>query len=269
MRGRGGNATPKYYHVQARASDRLEGVAPILGVPAVTSSGNRSPVRGTVPKHGAFALKSWRRAIFVLSGFLSFTPPMLRADDDCIMRCAMFGNDEITLQANENCVRNCRASTSGGTQGPRYDPCYIAQNALRPCTAEQRQAPNLVGVDHNLVGTWELSVRNAEGVARWVWEIHANGTYDFHAEGPGAAPSHRGTFAAAKGNYTLKSTTSAWDDSGTYQVTGSDTLVATGRLGTGSWHRVRPSTATDSARPASTATDSGARPANPSASSKR
>jgi hypothetical protein len=225
----------------------------------MTSSRDRSAVRGTAPKHGAFAQKLWRRVIFVWSGFVLFTPPMLRADDDCIMRCAMFGTDEITLQANENCVRNCRASTAGGTQGPRYDPCYIAQNALRPCIPEQRQAPNIVGVDHNLVGTWELSVPSAQGTVRWVWEIHPNGSYDFHAEGPGAAPSHRGTFAAAKGNYTLKSTTSAWNDTGTYQVTGPDTLVATGRLGTASWHRVR----------SSTATDSGARPANPPASSKR
>lgn len=225
----------------------------------MTSCRDKSPVRGSDEKHGTSAQKPCRRAIFVLSGLVCFVPPTLRADDDCLTRCAMFGTDPITLQANENCVRNCRASASSGAQGPRYDPCYIAQNALRPCTPEQRPAPNPVGVDHNLVGIWELSVPNAQGVARWVWEIHPNGTYDFHAEGPGAAPSHRGAFAAAKGNYTLKSTTSAWNDTGTYQVTGPDTLVARGRLGTGSWHRVRSGTATDSA----------ARPANPSASSKR
>jgi hypothetical protein len=225
----------------------------------MTSIRDKSPVRGTVAKDGTFARKPCRTAIFVLSGLVCFLPALLRADDDCLTRCAMFGTDAITLQANENCVRNCRAGTSGGVQGPRYDPCYIAQNALRPCTAQQQQAPNPVGVDHNLVGTWELSVPNAQGVARWVWEIHPNGTYDFHAQGPGAAPSHRGTFAAAKGNYTLKSTTSAWNDTGTYRVTGPDTLLATGRLGTGSWHRVR----------SGTATDSGAQPANPSASSRR
>jgi hypothetical protein len=225
----------------------------------MTSSRDKSPLRGTVAKHGAFAHKPWHRLILLLSGCVLLTPPMLSADDDCLTRCAMFGTDPITLQANENCVRNCRASTSGGTQGPRYDPCYIAQNALRPCTPGQRPAPSLVGVDHNLVGTWELSVPNPQGVARWVWEIHPDGTYDFHAEGPGAAPSHHGTFAAAKGSYTLTSTTAAWNDTGTYQFTGPDTLVANGRLGTGSWHRVR----------SGTATDSGARAANPSPSSRR
>lgn len=225
----------------------------------MTISRDKPPVRGTVAKHSTFAPKRCRGAIFVLSGLVCCASPLLRADDDCLTRCAMFGTDPITLQANENCVRSCRASASSGVQGPRYDPCYLAQNALRPCTPDQRQAPNPVGVDHNLVGTWELSVPTAKGATRWVWEIHPDGSYDFHAEGPGAAPSHRGTFAAAKGRYTLKSTTSAWNDTGTYQITAPDTLIASGRLGTGSWHRVR----------SSTATASGAQPANPSASSKR
>ena len=225
----------------------------------MTSGRDKSPVRGTVPKHGTCAQKPCRRAVFVLTGFVCLASPMLKADDDCPTRCAMFGTDEITLQANENCLRACRSSAQGGAPGPRYDPCYIAQNALRPCTPEQRQSPNPVGVDHNLVGTWELSVPGAQGVARWVWEIHPNGSYDFHAEGAGAAPSHRGSFAAAQGHYTLKSTTLEWNDTGTYQVTAPDTLVATGRLGTGSWHRVR----------SSTATDSGSQPANPAASPKR
>ncbi len=42
------------------------------------------------------------------------------------------------------------------------------------------------------------------GTARWVWEIFRNGTYSFHAEGPGAAPPHSGTFAASKGHYILE-----------------------------------------------------------------
>jgi hypothetical protein len=72
-----------------------------------------------------------------------------------------------------------------------------------------------------------------------VWEIYKNGTYSFHAEGPGAAPAHSGTFAAAKGHYILNSTTTTWNDTGTYQLTDSATMVATGKLGTGTWHRVR------------------------------
>jgi hypothetical protein len=96
------------------------------------------------------------------------------------------------------------------------------------------------GVDDGLVGTWQVVTPTPAGTARWVWEIFRNGTYSFHAEGPGAAPAHSGTFAASKGHYILNSTTMAWQDSGTYQLTGGATLVTTGKLGTGTWHRVPP-----------------------------
>lgn len=95
-------------------------------------------------------------------------------------------------------------------------------------------------VDSGLVGTWELDVPNAQGVARWVWQIHAEGTYAFHAEGPGGVPSHSGTFKARNGKYTLRSTTMPWVDDGTYQLIQGNTLSATGKLGTASWTRVQP-----------------------------
>ncbi len=95
-------------------------------------------------------------------------------------------------------------------------------------------------VDPDLVGTWELNVPNPDGVARWVWAIHADGSYDFHAEGPGNVPAHSGTFEARNGRYSLRSTTIAWVDSGTYRLVHRDTLSATGRLGTGAWTRVAP-----------------------------
>ncbi len=108
-------------------------------------------------------------------------------------------------------------------------------------------------VDPGLVGTWEVNVPNADGVARWVWEIHPDGTYAFHAEGPGDVPAHSGTFAAGNGRYTLRSTTIAWVDSGSYQLIGRDTLSATGKLGTGTWTRV-------TAMPVHVVTDSPATP---------
>lgn len=95
-------------------------------------------------------------------------------------------------------------------------------------------------VDPALVGTWELNVPNTEGVARWVWDIHPEGTYAFHAEGPGGVPAHSGTFEAKNGKYSLRSTTIAWVDDGTYQVIQGNTLSATGKLGTASWTRAQP-----------------------------
>ena len=123
----------------------------------------------------------------------------------------------------------------GGSHRSNILPCQYAQNALRPCTNQQ---PAPVGVDGRLVGTWEIVTPTPLGVARWVWEIHPDGTYHFHAEGPNAAQPHSGTFAAANGNYQLNSTTMAWNDAGTYELRDSATLVATGKLGTGIWHRV-------------------------------
>jgi hypothetical protein len=105
-------------------------------------------------------------------------------------------------------------------------------------TVAQASVPT--GVDNSLVGTWEVVTPTPAGTARWVWEIFKNGTYSFHAEGPAAAPAHSGTFAASKGHYTLDSTTMSWNDTGTYHLTDSATLVTTGKLGTGTWHRVQP-----------------------------
>ncbi|MGH7524395.1 MAG: hypothetical protein ACREK8_08820 [Gemmatimonadales bacterium] len=106
-------------------------------------------------------------------------------------------------------------------------------------------------VDPGLVGTWEVNVPNADGVARWVWDIHADGTYAFHAEGPGNVPAHSGTFAARNGKYSLRATTMTWVDDGTYQLVHDDTLNAAGKLGRGTWTRVRPApVAVDSSAPA-------------------
>lgn len=95
-------------------------------------------------------------------------------------------------------------------------------------------------VDPALVGTWEMPVPNAQGVARWVWEIRADGTYSFYSEGPGAVPPHTGSVTLLHGQWHLQATTGLlqWSDGGTYQLGDPNTLVATGKLGTGRWQRV-------------------------------
>ncbi len=94
-------------------------------------------------------------------------------------------------------------------------------------------------VEPRAVGTWELMVPNAQGVARWIWEIRADGTYSFRSEGPGAAPAHHGKATFSKGQWTLQATTglSGWTDGGTYHFPSPDTLAATGKLGLGAWQR--------------------------------
>ncbi len=97
--------------------------------------------------------------------------------------------------------------------------------------------PNVTGgrVDPAVVGTWEIPMNPG----RWVWEIAANGTYEFHTEAPDGAPSHAGTFVANGGTWTLVSIAGYVDtDGGTYLMQGPNTMVMTGKLGTGSWQRI-------------------------------
>lgn len=94
-------------------------------------------------------------------------------------------------------------------------------------------------VDPVVVGTWEIMVPNAQGMARWIWEIRADGTYSFRSEGPGGTPSHSGTVTFSNGQWSLQTTTGlpGWTDGGTYQLPGPDILAATGKLGPGVWQR--------------------------------
>jgi hypothetical protein len=97
--------------------------------------------------------------------------------------------------------------------------------------------PNLIGgkVDPAVVGTWEFPMNPG----RWVWEIAANGTYEFHTEAPDGAPSHAGSFVANGGTWTLLSIAGYADtDGGTYLMQGPNTMVMTGKLGTGAWQRI-------------------------------
>ena len=119
-------------------------------------------------------------------------------------------------------------------QGPRirYDPCFLAQNAMRPCTSDQRQAPKPVGVDPKLVGTWELPVKNGP----WVLAISRDGTYRFHSEAHDNAPSHSGTFSASNGHWSMKAAT-GYTDAGFYLFEAPDIWIATGQLGAAAWLR--------------------------------
>jgi hypothetical protein len=85
-----------------------------------------------------------------------------------------------------------------------------------------------------MVGTWALEINPG----RWIWRVATNGTYEFHSEAMDATPSNAGTFSASGGNYTLHANNIPWDDLGTYKVEAPGVVVATGRLGTGTWRRI-------------------------------
>jgi hypothetical protein len=89
-------------------------------------------------------------------------------------------------------------------------------------------------VDPALVGLWKFNV--SSGI--WVWQISANGTYTFHSEATDKVQPHDGMFTASNGKYTLHSDTTIWDDQGSYAMQGSTATLMTGKLGTGTWHRI-------------------------------
>jgi hypothetical protein len=140
-------------------------------------------------------------------------------------------NDALGYNACANLGRQSAPAPSI-TYG--VDPCFIAQNAMRPCNAASQPPPGApaqpIGVDRHLLGTWYLPL----GKGFWVFEILANGTYRFRSEaGDGVAP-HTGSFSANNGHWSMRATT-GYADGGTYLLQRPDVWIATGRLGTGAW----------------------------------
>ena len=139
-------------------------------------------------------------------------------------------------QINNACLfAACGNNPSPGGQPasrplPTVDPCFIAQNAMRPCTKAQP-----VGVDSSLVGKWVLPRPGGN----WVLEVFRNATYEFHSEAKDGVAPHAGAFAAGKGQWSMKAT-NGYIDGGPYVFQPPDTWIAAGRLGTAAWRQTAP-----------------------------
>jgi hypothetical protein len=144
-------------------------------------------------------------------------------------------DDQIAQQEFCNITGSCGQGQNPAARIGGVDPCYLAQNAMRPCTSDQRQVSKPVGVDTNLVGTWEFSLKGGP----WVWEILRDGTYKFHSEARDGAPSHAGTFSAGDGHWSLKATTglTGYTDAGVYLFQAPNIWMITGQLGGAAWLR--------------------------------
>jgi hypothetical protein len=120
-------------------------------------------------------------------------------------------------------------NNGNGAPAPRvgYDPCYLKQNALRPCN----QAPSPV-VAENVIGTWELP---REG-GFWLLDIRGDGTYSFRSEARDGVEPHAGTFTAVNGVWSLKAT-NGYADGGSYVYQAPDTWIEMGHLGWAAWRR--------------------------------
>jgi hypothetical protein len=135
---------------------------------------------------------------------------------------------------------------------PSIPPCYLEQNAMRPCTFGKVQSPHVqkvTGVDPNIAGTWTYRRPNGS----WVLEVSKDGTYKFHSEAGDGAPSHLGSFGAMHEHWSLTANSGypGWVDGGTYILKLPDTWILTGRLGRGVWHREPTRIDSSAAAPAS------------------
>jgi len=194
------------------------------------------------------------------TGIVTGQPDIATAEKLAQAKCAATNNDQPCLmyKATNGCI--AMAGPPGGDVNEADDPKFARVDAwtkvLKDCgnascrvqvtacagddprTATPFPLPPNVGggkVDPAVVGTWEVPMNPG----RWVWEIAANGTYEFHDEGPDGTPSHAGTFVANAGTWTLVSLAGYEDtDGGTYLMQGPNAMVMTGKLGTGTWQRV-------------------------------
>jgi Caspase domain len=114
-------------------------------------------------------------------------------------------------------------------------------NAMPAVAAPAAPAPvtSATAIDPALVGTWEIMVPSGRGQSRWIWQMMADGTYKFHAEGGRATPAHEGTLTAVNGRWTLhalKGLSKDYGDGGSYEIHDAIAVI-TGKLGTGYWKR--------------------------------
>ena len=137
--------------------------------------------------------------------------------------------------AGAQAISEC-AGQGGKQCALRATPC-AGDNPGLPSRLPLPSGGNPGSVDPKWVGTWELNPP-APASGRWVWQVSANGTYELHSEAFDGTPSNAGTVSAGGGRYTLHANNISWDDAGTYYFQGSGTLIATGKLGTGTWHKI-------------------------------
>ena len=183
------------------------------------------------------------------------------ADDAALQNCRRNGATDckvITGGANQ-CLAIAISSDKADGYGPGLNRVAAATKALSLCQQVGGKSCVLVAtpcgdddvrwsaplplpigvkggkVDPVLVGTW-IMIRNP---GQWAWRIAGNGTYVFHSAAMDNAPPNNGTLTATGGRYTLHALSMNYEDEGTYVVKSRDEIVATGKLGTGTWKRAQ------------------------------
>jgi len=160
-------------------------------------------------------------------------------ENSCVALASSYSDKKYGFSVGANRTTTA-ADAFGRCRSSSGKNCIVA---VSPCAGDDVQwsspVPLPIGVqggkvDPVLVGTWALEINPG----RWIWRVASNGTYEFHSEAVDATPSNAGTLTAENGHYTLHAITVQWDDVGTYTQQSSGVVVATGKLGTGTWKKI-------------------------------
>jgi len=143
------------------------------------------------------------------------------------------GTDRATAEAQA--MSECQG-TGAKNCAVRATPC-AADNPAYPSPLPLPAGGTPGAVEAGVAGTWELDI-DGPGGGRWVWQVSPNGTYELHSEAFDGTPSNIGVITAKGGRYTIHAWNIVWDDSGTYTFPSSGTMVAVGKLGIGTWHKI-------------------------------
>jgi hypothetical protein len=130
------------------------------------------------------------------------------------------------------CTNSGRQSAPAPSITIGVDPCFIAQNAMRPCNSAPQAPARPIGVDPHLLGTWYMP--RANGL--WVFEILPDGIYRFHSEARDGVAPHTGSLSARNGIWSMRATT-GYSDAGTYSLQAPGVWITNGRLGPATWRR--------------------------------
>lgn len=134
-------------------------------------------------------------------------------------------------------LRKLNRTSAGNTPsaGAAPEAASVATRSAAPsAVAGATRSP----VEPGAQGLWTMKVPSPQGISTCFWDVKGSGTYS--AWCVGAVPvAHAGTVSVADGRWTLNATTMNYTDGGTYVFSNPNTMVMTGKLGTGAWLRSR------------------------------
>jgi hypothetical protein len=135
-------------------------------------------------------------------------------------------------------LRKLNRSTAGTTPSTAPVAAQAGSVATRSAAAPAGASTTRSPVEAGAQGLWTMKVPSPQGISTCFWDVKGSGTYS--AWCVGAVPvAHAGTVSVADGRWTLNATTMNYTDGGTYVFSNPNTMVMTGKLGTGAWLRSR------------------------------